>query len=258
MNTFIDTHSHLDFEEFQEDFDDVITKTLEAGVTKTIIPGVTIPDTQRVINLANKYNNLYATVGIHPSEAKTWNNESYDFFKELILNNKKIVAIGEIGLDYYWDKSFNDIQIEVLKRQIELAKDVNKPIVIHDREAHQDTFDILKEMNASEVGVVMHCFSGSVEFMKQCIKENFYIALGGVVTFKNAVKAKEVAKEIPLEFLLLETDAPYLTPVPHRGKTNYPYYIPLIAQEIANLRGIPLEEIALATTANAERIFDLN
>ena len=257
MNSFIDTHSHLDFEEFQEDFSSVISKCHEVGVDKIIIPGVTEKDTPQILNLINQYDELYATVGIHPSEAKTWTDASYQYFKK-IANHEKVVAIGEIGLDYYWDKSFNDIQKEVLKEQIKLAKELHKPIVIHDRDAHQDTLNILKDTNASEVGVVLHCFSGSVEFMKECIKEGYFISLGGVVTFKNAIKAKEVAKEIPLDRLMLETDAPYLTPVPFRGKTNYPYYIPLIAQEIANLRGISVDEVALETTTNAKNFFKLS
>ncbi len=256
MLSFIDTHSHIDFEDFQEDFAGVISGCKEVGVDKIIIPGVTIQDTQRIIDLADAYTEVFATVGVHPSEAKTWNENSYDYLKKVAQNNK-VVGIGEIGLDYYWDKSFNDVQKEVLRAQIELAKDLKKPIVIHDREAHQDTFNILKETNAQEVGVVMHCFSGSVEFMQECVKEGFYISLGGVVTFKNAVKPKEVAKAVPLDRLMLETDAPYLAPVPYRGKTNSPIYIPVIAQFIAELRGISVEEVAQITTENAKSFFGI-
>ncbi len=256
MLNFIDTHSHLDFEEFQEDFDGLISACKEVGVNKIIIPGVTIQDTQRVLDLANSHEEIFATVGVHPSEAKTWDDNSYDFLKNA-AQNPKVVGIGEIGLDYYWDKSFNNIQQEVLRAQIELAKEIKKPIVIHDRDAHQDTFNILKETNAKEIGVVMHCFSGSVEFMQECVKENFFISLGGVVTFKNAVKPKEVAKAVPLERLMLETDAPYLAPVPHRGKTNSPFYIPVIAQFIADLRGITVEEVAHITTENAIKFFKM-
>ena len=256
MLKFIDTHSHVDFEEIQADFDAVLKKCKEAGVEKVIIPGVTQEDTPRVIELAEKYDNLYAMVGIHPSEAQKWNDTSYDYFKEL-SKHPKVVGIGEIGLDYYWDRSFVDVQIDVLRKQIELAKEVKKPICIHDRDAHADTFRVLKEMNAKEVGVVLHCFSGSVEFMRECIKEGFYIALGGVVTFKNAVKPQEVAKEVPLERLFLETDAPYLTPTPHRGETNFPYYIPLIAEHIAKLRGISVDEVSEITTKNAETFWKI-
>ena len=256
MNSFIDTHSHIDFEDFTDNMDGLLAKCKEVGVEKIIIPGVTLEDTKRVINLAEKYPELYATVGIHPSEAKTWTDKSYEKLKAF-AQNPKVVAIGEIGLDYYWDKSFVDIQKEILIQQIELAKEIKKPIVIHDRDAHLDTFNILKNTNAQDVGVVLHCFSGSVEFMQECIKEGFYISLGGVTTFKNAIKAKEVAEKIPLDRLLLETDAPYLTPVPHRGETNYPYYIPIIAQQIASLKSISIEEVATATTQNAISFFKL-
>ena len=256
MNSFIDTHSHIDFEDFTDNMDGLLAKCKEVGVEKIIIPGVTLEDTPRVIDLAEKYPELYATVGIHPSEAKTWTDKSYEKLKAF-AQNPKVVAIGEIGLDYYWDKSFVDIQKEILIQQIELAKEIKKPIVIHDRDAHLDTFNILKNTNAKDVGVVLHCFSGSVEFMQECIKEGFYISLGGVTTFKNAIKAKEVAEKIPLDRLLLETDAPYLTPVPHRGETNYPYYIPIIAQQIASLKSISIEEVATATTQNAISFFKL-
>ena len=256
MSSFIDTHSHVDFEEIQADFENVLKKCAQAGVEKIIIPGVTQEDTPRVIALAEKYDNLYAMVGIHPSEAQKWNDTSYDYFKE-IAKHPKVVGIGEIGLDYYWDRSFVDVQIDVLKKQIELAKEVKKPICIHDRDAHADTLSILKEMNAADVGVVLHCFSGSVEFMQECINEGFYIALGGVVTFKNAKKPQEVAKNVPLDRLFLETDAPYLTPVPHRGETNFPYYIPLIAEHIANLREIPVKDVARITTQNARNFWQI-
>lgn len=256
MPAFIDTHSHVDFEEIQADFDAVLSKCAEVGVEKVIIPGVTQEDTSRVIALAEKYDNLYAMVGIHPSEAQKWNDTSYDYFKKL-ATHPKVVGIGEIGLDYYWDKSFIDIQQDILRKQIELAKEVKKPICIHDRDAHADTLKILRETNAIEVGVVLHCFSGSVEFMRECIKEGFYIALGGVVTFKNAVKPQEVAREVPLERLFLETDAPYLTPTPHRGETNFPYYIPLIAEHIAKLKGITIDEVAEITTKNAKEFWKI-
>ena len=256
MLEFVDTHSHVDFDEIQVCFDDVLKKCKEVGVEKIIVPGVTQEDTPRVIALIEKYENLYGMVGIHPSEAQKWNETSYDYFREL-ASHPKIVGIGEIGLDYYWDKSFNDIQQNVLRKQIELAKEVNKPICIHDRDAHADTLRILKETNAKEVGVVLHCFSGSVEFMQECVKEGFYIALGGVVTFKNAIKPQEVAKAVPLEKLFLETDAPYLTPTPHRGETNFPYYIPLIAEHIANLKNISTGEVAEITTKNAKNFWKI-
>ena len=173
-----------------------------------------------------------------------------------MAKNPKIKAVGEIGLDYYWDKSFVDLQKEVFVKQIKLANELNLPIVVHDREAHKDSFDLLKEYNKNSK-VLFHCFSGSVEFMRECVKQGWYIAIGGVVTFKNAIKMKDVAKTVPLEYLVLETDSPYLTPVPFRGKENSPAYVKYVAEEIANLRDIPVEEIIDITTNNAERFFEI-
>jgi len=254
MNVFIDTHSHIDMGDFIEDFPAMLAQCDEVGVKKIIIPGVNQEDTPRIIELIEEYEQLYALVGMHPEEAKKWNDTTYNYFKE-VAKHPKVLGIGEIGLDYYWDKTYNDIQQEVFIKQIELAKEINKPIVVHDRDAHADTLRILKETNAKEIGVVLHCFSGSVEFLNECIKEGYYISLGGVTTFKNAIKPKEVAMAVPLDRLMLETDAPYMTPVPYRGKTNYPYYIPLIAENIAKLRGISLEEVAKVTTDNAVSFF---
>ena len=253
----IDTHAHLDFDEYKDNFEDVLKQAQEAGVEKIIIPGVTIKDSQRVVDLIEKYDCLYGAIGVHPSEAKTWDENSYEILKNF-AKHEKIVAIGEIGLDYYWDKTFNDVQQVVLKEQIKLAKKLKKPVIIHDREAHSDVFNILKETNANEVGVVMHCFSGSLEFAMECVNLGFYIALGGPVTFKNAKKPKEVASKIPLDKLLLETDCPFLTPHPYRGQVNYPHYIKLVAEEIATLRGVSYDEIASQTTKNAEKLFQLN
>ena len=253
---YIDTHAHIDFPEYQEDFAAFLNELKENNVEKVIIPGVNIEDTPRIINLINQYDMLYGAIGVHPSEAQKWDENSLNYLISL-KDNKKIVAVGEIGLDYYWDKSFVDLQQDIFRKQIELAKELKLPIIIHDREAHADTFKILKETDAKETGVLMHCFSGSVELMKECLKEGYYIALGGTVTFKNAVKPKEVAKEIPLEFLMLETDSPYMTPVPFRGQTNSPKYLNYIAQEIANLKKIDVEEVVQKTTENAKNFFKL-
>ncbi len=253
---FIDTHAHIDFPEYQEDFSAFLNELKQNNIENVIIPGVNIEDSPRIINLINQYDMLFGAIGVHPSEAQKWDENSMNYLLSL-KDNKKIVAIGEIGLDYYWDKSFIDLQQDIFIKQIELAKSLNLPIIIHDREAHADTFKILKETNAKETGVLMHCFSGSVELMKECLKEGYYIALGGTVTFKNAVKPKEVAKEIPLEFLMLETDSPYMTPVPFRGQTNSPKYLNFVAQEIANLKNIDVEEVIEKTTNNAKLFFKL-
>lgn len=240
----IDTHAHLDM---LSDFD-------ISGVGKVVVPSVELSTMEKVVNLSEN-SNVYSMVGIYPSEAKTYNEEVEAKMHEL-AQNPKVVAVGEIGLDYYWDKSFVDLQKEVFIKQIKFANKLNLPIVVHDREAHKDCFDILKEHNSGSK-VLFHCFSGSVEFMRECVKQGWYIALGGVVTFKNAVKMKDVAREVPLDKLVLETDAPYLTPVPYRGKENKPAYTRYVAEEIAKIRGISLEEIIDITTTNAEGFFNI-
>lgn len=250
----IDTHTHINCIE-EISVEDIIKNALDNGVEKLIVPAAYPTDIEVVKELAQKYENVYGLLGVHPSEVKGWNDDLIDKIKEY-SRSSKIVGIGEIGLDYYWDKSFNDLQKEVFIKQIKLANELNFPISVHDREAHKDTFDILTEYNKNSA-VVMHCFSGSVEFMKECVKQGWYIAIGGVVTFKKAIKMKEVAKEVPLDKLLLETDAPYLTPVPYRGKTNQPAYVKYVAEEIASIRGISFEEVDEITTQNAKKVFSL-
>lgn len=248
----IDTHSHVDMLEGIS-IEDAIKNAKENGVKKIIVPCAYPKDVDKIFELVNKYDELYGLLGVHPSEAKDWDDELIDRIKDY-SDNPKIVGIGEIGLDYYWDKSFTDLQKEVFIKQIKLANELDLPICVHDREAHKDTFDILKEYNKGSK-VVMHCFSGSVEFARECIKEGWYLALGGVVTFKNAVKMKEVAADIPLEKLLLETDAPYLTPVPYRGKENQPAYVRFVAEEISKIRNVSFENIVQASSQNAEKVF---
>lgn len=250
----IDTHTHINCIE-EISVEDIIKNALDNGVEKLIVPAAYPTDIEVVKELAQKYENVYGLLGVHPSEVKGWNDDLIDKIKEY-SKSSKIVGIGEIGLDYYWDKSFNDLQKEVFIKQIKLANELNFPISVHDREAHKDTFDILTEYNKNSA-VVMHCFSGSVEFMKECVKQGWYIAIGGVVTFKKAIKMKEVAKEVPLDKLLLETDAPYLTPVPYRGKNNQPAYVKYVAEEIASIRGISFEEVDEITTQNAKKVFSL-
>ncbi len=250
----IDTHAHLDFEEFQVCFEEIRNEAEKAGVEKIIIPGVTLHDTPKIINIIEKYENIYGAVSVHPSEAKDWQDENYDKLKQN-AQHEKIVAIGETGLDFYWDKSFIDMQKHVFREHIKLAKELHLPLIVHNREAHADTIEILKEF--PQVKGVMHCFSGSAEFASECVKIGYYIALGGPVTFKNAKKPKEVAEKIPLEWLLLETDSPFLAPHPFRGKQNDPSKIKLVAEEIAKIKGISFEEVANITSQNAENLFVL-
>ena len=252
----IDTHTHIDMDNYKDRFDKVLATAKDYGVEKVIIPGVEPSGFKRILELCEKYKSVYGAVGVHPEDLDSYSEESENLVREY-LKHPKIVALGEIGLDYYWDKTQTERQKEIFEKQILIAKNAEKPVLVHDREAHLDTFEILKKTKANDVGVVMHCFSGSPEFAIECIKEGFYIALGGVVTFKNAKKVKEVAKIVPLNRLLLETDAPYMTPVPYRGKENQPAYVKFVAEEIAKLRNISFEEVAEATSENATKLFNL-
>lgn len=251
---FIDTHVHLNADQYENDAEEVIQRALDAGVKKMVVVGFDRKTISKAMELIETYPFIYGVIGWHPVDAVDCTEEDLQWIKELAAH-PKIVGIGETGLDYYWDKSPKDIQQELFRKQIQLAKDVQLPIVIHNRDATGDVVRILQEEQASEAGGIMHCYGGSVETARQCIDMNFYISLGGPVTFKNAKMPKEVAKEIPLDKLLIETDAPYLAPHPYRGKRNEPSYVPLVAEEIARLKEISVEEVAKQTTANAKKIF---
>lgn len=248
----INTHSHVNMLR-ETNIDEAIQNAIDNKIV-TIVPSSSAQDIFDTDKFIKKYNNVYGYVGVFPEEVKDFSDKTLSDMEEIIKRNPKIIGIGEIGLDYYWDKSFKELQKEVFTKQIEFANQMNLPLNIHSREAHLDTLEILKKYNKNSTAI-MHCFSGSLEFARECIKEGIYIALGGVVTFKNAKKTKEVAKNIPLEYLLLETDDPYLAPVPFRGKENQPMYVKYVAEEIANLRGITPEEVAKTSTENAKKIF---
>ncbi|CAH2717125.1 putative metal-dependent hydrolase YcfH [Neobacillus rhizosphaerae] len=249
-----DTHVHLNDEQYNEDLQEVISRAQKEGVTNMVVVGFDHPTIQRAMELAESYDFIYACVGWHPVDAIDMTDEDLLWIEELSAH-PKVVAIGEMGLDYHWDKSPKEIQKKVFRKQIQLAKKVKLPIVIHNREATADIVEILKEEGAEEVGGIMHCFSGSPEVAKECVNMNFYISLGGPVTFKNAKKPKEVAAEIPLDKLLIETDCPYLAPHPYRGKRNEPGYVKLVAEEIAEIKGLTFEEVAEVTTRNAKKVF---
>ena len=253
----IDTHAHLNIECYRDRIDEILAEIKAAGVEKVVIPGVVPNEFDSIIELIEKYDNLYGAVGIQPEEISDL-PENWAEIVENYCDHPKIVAVGEIGLDYYLikEQENHDLQKEIFIKQIEIAKRKNLPVLIHDREAHGDTFDILKKYSGGEIPVVMHCFSGSPEFAQRCLKEGWYLALGCVVTFKYANKTKEVAIITPLDRLLLETDSPYLTPVPHRGKENSPAYVKFVAEEIAKIQEISFEEVDRATTLNAKKIFN--
>jgi TatD DNase family protein len=251
-----DTHAHLNADQYKEDLNEVMERAKEAGVSNIVVVGFDKITIIRAMELAEAHGHIYACVGWHPVDAIDMTDDDLKWIEEL-ASHPKVVAIGEMGLDYHWDKSPHDIQKEVFRKQIRLAKKVKLPIVIHNRDATSDIVEILREEGAADVGGIMHCFSGSVEIARECLDMNFYISLGGPVTFKNAKKPKEVALEIPLDRLLIETDCPYLTPHPHRGQRNEPSYVKLVAEQIAEIKGITFEEIARATSDNAKKLFGI-
>lgn len=256
MAMYIDTHVHLNADQYEDDLQEVIDRALEAKLEKMIVIGFDRKTIERAMQLIEQYDFIYAVIGWHPVDAIDCTDEYLAWIEEL-ASHPKVVGIGETGLDYYWDKSPKDIQKHWFRKQIQLAQKLKLPIIIHNRDATGDVVEILKEENAASVGGIMHAYGGSVETAKQCIDMNFMIGLGGTVTFKNARQPKEVAAAIPLEHLLIETDAPYLTPHPYRGKRNEPAYVTLVAEEIAKLKGLPVEEVAAQTTANAKRFFKI-
>lgn len=255
MVKLIDTHTHINYLE-KITAEESIINALTNGVEKIIVPAGELKDFDEILALTQKYDNVYGMLGIHPESIEGWSEDILDKIKEL-SKSEKIVAVGEIGLDYYWDKQHKEQQKDIFIRQVKLANELNLPICVHDRDAHKDTYDILKEYNKTSK-VVLHCFSGSIEFARECLKEGWYIGIGGVVTFKSAYKMQEVAKNIPLDRLVLETDAPYLTPVPYRGKENQPAYVKYVAEEIAKLREITFEEVAEVTSSNAKLVFKVS
>ncbi|MBS4201470.1 TatD family hydrolase [Bacillus sp. FJAT-49732] len=252
-----DTHVHLNDDQYAEDLDEVIARAKNTGVEYMVVVGFDRKTIQKALEIISEHEFIYASVGWHPVDAIDMTEEDLIWLEE-VAAHPKVVALGEMGLDYHWDKSPKEIQKEVFRKQIRLAKKINMPIIIHNRDATQDIIQILQEENAEEVGGIMHCFSGSAEVAKQCLDLNFYISLGGPVTFKNAKKPKEVAIQVPLDRLLIETDCPYLAPHPYRGKRNEPSYVRLVAEQIADLKGLNLEEVAQITTANAKKVFGID
>ncbi|WP_214838188.1 MULTISPECIES: TatD family hydrolase [unclassified Exiguobacterium] len=252
----IDTHTHINAEQFNEDVEATIERARAAGVSPMLVVGFDNPTITRAIELAETYEDIYAIVGWHPVDAVDCTEADLARI-EILMDHPKVMALGEIGLDYHWDKSPKDVQQRVFRQQIAIAKRTNMPIVIHNREATADVLDILEEEHAEEVGGVFHSYSMSVELLERCLRLNFYISLGGPVTFKNAKVPKAVAQQVPLDRLLVETDCPYLTPTPFRGKRNEPAYVTYVAEEIASLRDMSYDALAEATTANAKRLFRL-
>lgn len=252
MQYLMDTHCHIIDPAFTDDYDDVLARTLELHACINI--GCNFEDAEAAVSLAEKEPQIYAAVALHPEDARKFDDIKWARLCEL-AKHPRVVAIGETGLDYHWDTATPEEQKILLARHIDLAKALDKPLIIHDREAHRDCFDALWAGGAETVGGVFHAYSGSVEMMHEAVAHGFYIGLGGVVTFKNAKTAKEVAKTVPIDRLLLETDCPYMTPVPFRGKRNEPGYVRYVAECIAELRGIDVADLCRATYENACRLF---
>lgn len=253
----IDTHAHYDHEHFDADREAVLEYVFKSGVSHVINTGCDMNSSRASLALAKAYKGMYAAVGVHPHDAAAWMETDFEELEALSVH-PKVIAIGEIGLDYHYDFSPRDKQKEVFKKQIRLALKVRKPVILHDREAHKDIMDIVKEEKAYEVGGVFHCWSGSREMAEVAVKMGFYIGIGGSVTFKKAHRIQEVAAWVPFDRLLIETDCPYMTPEPFRGQRNKSDYMMHIVEKLATLRGTTKEAIESQTGKNAIRLFGLS
>ena len=255
-NKIFETHAHYEDVKFDSDREELLASLPKQNIEYVINVGSNLETTNKSIELAKQYDYIYAAIGVHPSDVEELDESSYDVL-EKAAKFEKTVAIGEIGLDYYWDKELGvqEKQREWFKRQMLLAKEHNLPVIIHSRDAAEDTMRVMKEIKAEEIPGVIHCYSYSVEMAKEFVKMGYYIGIGGVVTFKNAKKLKEVAAEIPLERILLETDCPYMAPEPHRGERNSSLYLPYVVEKLAEIRNISKEEIISTTNQNARKLF---
>jgi len=249
-----DSHAHYDDERFDEDRDILLQEMPEKGISCILNAASNLSSSRACIELAKKYSFIYAAVGVHPHDLEEMTEDSVNEIKKL-AEEDKVVAIGEIGLDYYYENSPRDLQKYWFRRQLQLAKQIDLPVIIHDRDAHADCMQIVKEEDISKNGGVFHCYSGSWEMARQLLEMGLYISIAGPVTYNKNVKTVEVVKNIPLDKLLIETDSPYLTPVPHRGKRNDSTYVRYVAEKIAEIKGISLEQVASQTMDNAKRLF---
>lgn len=248
-----DTHAHYDDERFDEDREALLNAMPEKGVGLIVNPGCDLASSRTAVDMAQKYDFLYAAVGIHPENCGDFAPAMMDGLRAL-AKAPKVVAIGEIGLDYYWaENPPRELQQDVLRRQMALAQELSLPVIIHDRDAHADTMAIVREF--PRVTGVFHCFAGSVEMARELLALGWMLSFNGAITFKNARRAPEVVAAVPLERLMIETDSPYLTPVPHRGERNDSSYVHFVAEKIAGIKGIPYEEVVRATTENGKRFF---
>lgn len=249
-----DTHTHLNVENFADTIEEELALAKEMGVTYHNVVGFDRPTIERALELADAHPEIYLTLGWHPTEAGSYDDEVESYLRQ-VLKHPKVIALGEIGLDYYWMEDPKEVQIAVFKRQMDLAKELDLPFVVHTRDALEDTYEVIKEVGVGPRGGIMHSFSGSLEMAERFVKLGMSISFSGVVTFKKALDVQETAQHLPLEKILVETDAPYLAPVPKRGRENKTAYTRYVVEKIAELRGLTVEEVAKATTENAKKLF---
>lgn len=253
----VDTHCHLNHPDFARDLPDVLSRAREAGVRRVICPGYDLESSQSAVRLAARYPMISAAVGVHPHDAALFSHDAERAIRDLAVEHKCVVAIGETGLDYYRDLSPRDVQQDAYRRHIRLATDLGLPLIVHSRDAQQDVLEILSHEGLPPRGVVMHCLPGDGEFARAVVELGCYVGIAGPVTFRNAQQLQDIVRDLPLDRLLLETDAPYLAPHPYRGRRNEPSYLPLIAATVAQVLGLSASQVTTASTANARRIFGL-
>lgn len=252
-----DTHCHLNDAAYAPDIYDTVLRARDNGTSRMCTVGYDLTSSKQAVEIAEQYKGVHAAIGVHPHDAETFNNEAADELRKL-AQSRKVVAYGEIGLDYYRNLSPKEIQHKAFREQIALAKELKLPLIIHDRDAHGDTIQIMQEEKASQLGGILHCYSGSFEMARIVLKMGFYISIAGPVTFPNSLRLQDVVKFVPLGNLLIETDAPYLTPQVYRGKRNEPSYVRFVAEKIAELKKISFEKVAEQTTANAKKVYRIN
>ena len=252
-----DTHAHYDDKAFDEDREELLERLPGAGVGRVVNVGSTVASCEACLKLAEKYDYVYAAVGVHPSETEELNEEAFEGLRKQ-CRHPKCVAVGEIGLDYYWPEPGADVQKKWFERQLELAREMKKPVIIHSREACKDTLDVLRDHAAEEIGGVIHCYSYSAETARDYLKLGFFFGIGGVLTFKNSKKLKETVEMLPMESIILETDCPYLAPTPHRGKRNSSLMLPYVVEAMAQIKGISPEEVRRITWENACRLYRMD
>lgn len=257
MEYIFDTHAHYDDEDFDIDRESILMSMKEHGIGTIVNVGASMKSCRTTLALTEQYPFLYGALGVHPSDCADLTEEDMEWIRANAAN-EKIVAVGEIGLDYYWDNVERTIQKKWFVRQLELAKEMGLPVIIHSREAAQDTLEIMKSEHKDTTGGVIHCFSYGVEMAREYLNMDYYLGIGGVLTFKNAKKLKEVVEYAPMDKLVLETDCPYLTPVPYRGKRNSSLYLPYVVEEMAEIKGMTTDEVIRVTRENAKRLYRLN